>query len=516
MGLIGRMLAGYDATAAPPAWDDYWYRPVGAGALSAAGLPVTQETALRISTVWACATLISEAIGSLPLITYRRLPDGGKERATGHPLYEVLHDRPNATQTAPEFISLLQMWALMRGNGYARIRQGPRGPADHLDALTPDQCWPELTTDGTLRYQVRDAVTGRQSPVNADEIFHLRGPSLDGYSGLSTVAYARTSLGLASAAEEFGARFFGQGASPRGILSTEGVLKEGIANRAREQWQELYAGLGNAHKVAVLEGGLKYSPITMPLEDAQFLETRAFEVEDIARWYRVPLPLIGHMEKQTSWGSGIEQLGLMFLTYCILPWLKRWEAAIRGKLILAPQLYFAEFLVNALLRGDTKSRYEAYAIGRQWGWESVNSILEMENRNPVEGGDVRLQPLNMQPLGTPAPQQPAGQPGGSQAAYLTFFVHDAAGRVLRREAAALGRLARRCEGESRDLWAAGVGEFYSEHAEFVRQAMRLSVRAAATWCAEQRAELVAKGAQLLTDEWEIARAEDLAALALGG
>jgi HK97 family phage portal protein len=502
--------------------DDRWYAPMGALVGSVAGVVLSQEAALRVSTVWSCATLISEAIGSLPLITYRQLPDGGKQRATNHPLYDVLHDAPNAVQTSPEFVSLLTMWALLRGNGYARIRPGPRGPVDTLEVLSPDVCRPELTQDGALRYRVRTGPTGGQwEVVNAEDIFHLRGPSLDGWMGLSVIAHARTSMGLALAAEEYGARFFGQGARPGGILSTDQKLRDDVVARTQEQWHGLFGGLENAHKTAVLEQGLKYQQISIAPEDAQFIATREFSVEDVARWFRVPLPLIGHTAKGQT-GTGIEMLGLQFLTYCILPWLKRWEAAIRTKLILAPQVYFAEFLVDALLRGDTASRTAAYGSARQWGWLNVNEIRDLEGRNPVEGGDVYLQPVNMAPAGTVPDQQPAvlpGEGGLDGTARLRWFVHDAAGRVLRRESAALGRLARRCAAvgaESGDPWAAGVGEFYGEHAEFVRQALRLPADAAATWCAEQRAELVAKGAPLLTDEWEIARAADLAALALEG
>lgn len=528
MGLIRSILegSGLRAQSQPSPLDDFWYRPAGSLGPSSAGVAVTQDTALRISTVWACATLISEAIGSLPLITYRRTADGGKERATNHPLYELLHDTPNGgRQTAPEFVALLQMWALLRGNGYARIRSGPRGPVDSLEVLSPDWCWPDLATDGTLRYRVHDPLTGRQEIVNSDDILHLKGPSLDGIWGLSVIAHARTSLGLTIAAEEYGARFFGQGARPGGILTTDQQLKEATVKRIGEQWQELFGGVGNSHKTAVLEQGITYQPVAMTMEDAQFLATREFEVSDIARWFRVPEPLIGITSKGTVWGTGIESMGNHFLTYCLLPWLNRWESIIRAKLILAPQTYFAEFLVDGLLRADTATRYAAYAVGRNWGWLSVNEVRAHENMNPIDGGDDYLQPLNMQPLGAPPPppsgsgqtdSMPSGMPPDMQGAALVRpFIRDAAARVVRREIGAVGKLRRQAEGDP-GAWDVALATFYSEHMDFVAEAMHLEPVVAYHWGLDQRAALMADPSLIESADWERERTDALAALALEG
>jgi HK97 family phage portal protein len=535
MGLIRSILEdGNLRASAPDPTDDFWYRPAGdIGGLGAAGVGVTQDSALRISTVWACATLISEAIGSLPLITYRRLDNGGKERAPEHPIYGLLHDTPNGgKQTAPEFVGLLTLWALLRGNGYARILAGPRGPVDSLEVLSPDRCWPRVAYDGTLTYEVRDPFRGTSEVVNAEDIFHLKGPSLDGVWGMSVVSHARTSFSKAIAAEEYGARFFGQSARPGGILTTDQRLKEATVKRVQEQWHETYGGLPNAHKTAVLEQGLKFEPVSMSMEDAQFIQSQEFSVSDVARWFRVPEPLIGITSKGTVWGTGIESMGIHFLTYCLGPWIGRWQAAIRGKLILAPQTYFAEFLTDALMRGDTPARFGAYQIaaGGNAPWMTRNEIRVRENMTPLDGLDEPLAPLNMGAAGAAdaGPQQGGGQvptdglTPAEQAADLRPFVRDAAGRVLRREVAALGKLARRtARGQGPTFaddaaWEGGVADFYREHALFVAEAMHLDVVTAANWCADQVDDLLDRPHLLDAADWEAGRADALAALALGG
>lgn len=372
--------------------EKFWSGTIGAR--TASGVSVSPDTALNAAAVWAAVKVISETVGSVPLIMYRRRADGGKERATDHPLYDLLHDQPNRSQTAFEFKEMLTTHLLLRGNAYAEIVPGPRGPVDQLLPVHPDLVTPERRPDGYLQFRVRDGKGGERTLLQ-DEMLYLRGLSLDGVTGVSVITYARESIGLMQAAESYGARVFSQGAQPGGVLEHPKELSKEAAARVSESWQAAHSGLGNAHKVAVLEDGLTWKQTSMTSEDAQYLETRKFEISEMSRWFRVPAHMLGDLERATF--SNIEHLGLEFVIYTMLAWFTRWEQAIKRDLILSPRTYFAEFLVDGLLRGDIKTRYEAYAIGRQWGWLSQNDIRRLENMNPIAGGDTYLTPLNMLP-----------------------------------------------------------------------------------------------------------------------
>lgn len=405
MGLITRALSPRAHT--PDPRDEFWWSSGAAAFMAASGIPVTPENAMKASAVWACVNLISKTLAMLPLIVYQRRTDGGRDRAEGHPLYDVLRWQPNRWQTAMEWKEMLQGHLLLRGNAYSQIVPGRRGFVDQLIPLHPDRVEPEFTEEGTVRYRVTDP-DGTQRVLLQDEVFHLRAFSSDGLKGMSVIAYARESIGVALAAESYGARVFSQDARPGGVLEHPGTLSKEARDNLRRSWHEQHAGLQNAHKVAILEEGMKWHQIGLTNEDAQFLQTREFQIADIARYFGVPLHLIQMTEKSTSWGTGIEQLSLGFVIYTEMPWMVRWEQAVHRDLILAKDRYFAEFLPDALLRGDIKTRYEAYAIGRQWGWLSVNDVRRFENMNPVANGDEYLRPLNMAPLGmTPEEEERA-------------------------------------------------------------------------------------------------------------
>ncbi len=537
MGILASLLGVRAHTPDPN--DEFWWTP-SPGLVAQSGVRVDADAAMKVSAVWACVRLISETIASLPLIVYQRLPDGGRERAVNHPLYSLLHDQPNGWQTAFEFVEMLTGHALLRGDAYARIVPGPRGPVDQLVPLHPDRVTPERIPTGTsspdgrpvyrLRYRVWRE-DGRDEVVNKDQIFHLGGLSFDGVRGLSVIEYGREAMGLALAAEGYGARLFSQDAKPGGVLQHPGKLSEGAAKRLRADWQAMHAGLANAHKVAVLEEGMTWHQVGMTSEDAQFLQTREFQVEDVARWFRVPLHMISSTTKATSWGTGIEQLSIGFVVYTLLPWLRRWEKAIARDLIIAPHLYFAEFLVDALLRGNVRDRYEAYAVGRNWGWLSANDVRRMENMNPIgPAGDVYLQPLNMVEAGSTSGGFARGEPRGHSApntasaeaeagnqlsaAHYHLLLQDAAARIVRKEIAALGKAARRCADDP-EGWRQSVEEFYADHAGLVAQTLRVRLADAEAYVAEQRQALLAGGASVMQD-WETRRVADLVALGLGG
>ncbi len=470
-----------------------------AASSTASGASVNPTSALKISTVWACVRLISETIASLPVHVYQRLSDGGRQRATNHPLYDLLHSQPNEAQTAFEFFEMMTGHVLLRGNAYARIVPGARGFADQLIPMHPDDVAPEkVPGTNKLRYRV----SGFSSPFNDDQMLHLRGLSSDGQVGLDPITYARESFGLTMAGEKYGARFFGNNSIPGGILTTEKPIKPEAAKRLKGEWEATQAGANN-HRVAVLEGGLKWQAIGVDPRNAQFLELREFQSEDVCRWFRVPPHMVGLTSKATSWGSGIEQMSIGFVTYTLVPWLTRWAQAISRDLILAPNTYFVEFMVDALLRGDLKSRYEAYAIGRNWGWLSSNDVRRKENENPIDGGDDYMTPLNMSVVGAPAPAPAAAANGQQVSAHYQSLLREAAARIVRKEIAALGKAAKK-GGD----FAAAAGEFYADHADFVAQTLRIDAPAAEQYVARQLAELAERGPEAMAD-WDARKVDEL-------
>lgn len=374
------------------------------GTQSATGIGITEESAMRAAAVYACVRVISETVASLPLHVYQRKDERSKVRAYSHPLYRLLHDRPNSWQTSFEFREMLQSHLCLRGRAFAYINRDTDGNVRELIPLHPDHVTVEQLPDYSLVYRV-DRSHLRREPVvlGQSQILHLRGLSSDGVDGRSVIGDAREALGLALATQEYGARFFRNDATPGVVLVHPTRLSPEAQKRLEISWNEAHAGSGSARRTAVLEEGMKIERLSMTAEDAQFLETRKFSRSEIAGLFRVPPHMIGDLEKATF--SNIEHQAIDFVVHCIRPWLVRWEQALSRDLFLAPVLYFAEFNVDGLLRGDIRSRYEAYAIGRQWGWLSRNDIREKENMNPIEGGDDYLTPLNMASGTSQAPQQ---------------------------------------------------------------------------------------------------------------
>lgn len=493
MSFLTKMLAASNPTSFDAALQAAGFAM--AGGYTSAGVTVNAETALKLSAVYACDRLISETVASLPALVFERLPDGGRKRATNHPLYDVLHRAPNDYQTPVEFFDYLTHCAIMRGNGMARIVAGPRGFADQLIPLNPDHVQIEAAANGALRYRVNEPDRPQEVLGDAD-VLHVKGMSADGKVGVSVIAYAREALGLALGAERFGARYFKNNARPGGVLEVAKALSPEAGKKLKASWEAAQGG-ENQGRVAVLEDGVTFKETSINNKDSQFLETREFQAEDICRWFRVPPHMVGLTSKVTSWGSGIEQLGQGFITYTLMPWLVRWQQAISRDLILAPNKYFVEFATEALLRGDLKARYDAYAIARDKGWYSVNDIRRKENENPIPGGDVYA--------GVGAPMATAQTAGGDHYAHL---VNLAAARVLRKEVAALSKAAKR-GGD----WQAAVGEFFADHAEFVAQALGIGADVAAQYVAAQAAECETGGPEVLAD-WEERHVGPLAALVM--
>lgn len=373
---------------------DFWFRPIGYS--TAAGW-ISPEKAMRASAVFACVRVISETLGSLPCITYRRL-ERGKERATAHPLYQLLRWKPNAFQTAIEFFETMTAICALRGNAFGEKLYSGRGELTGILPFHPDRLQVDEGDDGRLKFLYRDPRSGVTYRYLEDEVFHLRGLSLGSRLGFSPIGYAAQTIGTALAVDEFSARFFENDATPPGLLTHPQHFRDKETREAfRKAWQQAQSG-ANRGKTAVLEDGMKYEKIGMTNADAQFLESKKYGVVDIARLFRVPLVLLGETEKSTSWGSGIEQFMIAFVVHTIRPWCTRWEQALRRDFFDDPSPddeYFAEFLVDALQRGDQASRYGAYSRGIQDGWLTRNEAREKENLNPLPGLDEPLEPLNM-------------------------------------------------------------------------------------------------------------------------
>lgn len=370
------------------------------GTQTASGAHVNVDSAMRVAAVYACVRVISETIGSLPLHIYRRNPQGGKTVFRDHPLYRLLHSQPNSWQTSFEFREMMQAHFELRGNAYAFKSMDQRGNVIELLPLHPDRVEVKQLRDMSLEYSVAIGEGSERIVLRQDQVLHLRGLSSNGYTGRSTLQDAREIIGVAIATQEFAGRFYKNDATPSVVLSHPGKLNKEVADRIRESWNTAFAGSGNARKTAVLEEGMSIERLTLSAEDAQFLETRKFQRSEIAGLFRVPAHLIGDLERATF--SNIEAQQIDFVMHCIRPRLVRWEQALMRDLFAAPGgQEFPEHNVEGLLRGDAKSRFDAYAIGRNWGWLSVNEIRERENLNPIAEGDVYLQPLNMVAAGQP-------------------------------------------------------------------------------------------------------------------
>lgn len=389
-------------------WDD------DASSRSAAGIRIDANNALQVGAVFACLRVLSETIASLPLHVLERL-ERGTRRASELPLYKRLHQQPNGWQTSFEWREQAVFHIGLWGDAYSEIRSGASGAVDQLVPLHPSRMKVERVENGRLRYLYREE-NGRETVYSQDAILHMRGPSDDGVHGMSVVESCKDAIALARACEIHGARYFGNGARPGFVLSTDNELNADAREQLRQSWERMHGGVGNSNRTAVLVGGLK--PLEIPqssMHDAQFIEARKWQLAEIARLFRVPLHLLG---AETSPGS-VEHAGLDYVQHTILPWLRRFESAFVRDLISDDDRYFVEFDVRGLMRGDAASRSAYYRAMWDIGALSTNDILELENRNPVEGGDERYRPLNMGVLGAPpsvddvlAQQQPGSEIDG--------------------------------------------------------------------------------------------------------
>lgn len=372
---------------------------------SSAGKNVNERSAMQMTTVYSCVRILAEAVAGLPLHLYRYKEDGGKERAIDNNLYHLLHDEPNKEMSSFIFRETLMTHLLLWGNAYAQIIRNGKGEVVALYPLMPNKMQVDRDENGELYYiytrssdeaKTMEEVTVYLTPR---DVLHIPGLGFDGLVGYSPIAMAKNAIGLAIATEEYGAKFFANGAAPSGVLEHPGTIKD--PSRLRENWNSTFGGSANSGKVAVLEEGMKYTPISISPEQAQFLETRKFQIDEIARIFRVPPHMVGDLEKSSF--SNIEQQSLEFVKYTLDPWVIRWEQSLSRALLNEDEKrkYFFKFNLEGLLRGDYESRMSGYAVARQNGWMSANDIRELENMDKIpaeDGGDLYLINGNMLPL----------------------------------------------------------------------------------------------------------------------
>jgi HK97 family phage portal protein len=367
-----------------------WWESVFTGSSTSAGIRVTADSALHQPAVFACVRVISEDVASLPIKVYSRVSDMVREGVDSHPVSKLLTKKPNAEMTPFTFKEVITAHVLLYGNGYAEIEKDNAGNVIGLWILLPEKMQVGIV-DGEVVY-VYNSGNG-QVTYPSDRIFHIKGLGHDGLIGYSPIEYARETIGISAAMEKSGGTFFSNASRPSGILSHPAKLSEGAAKRLREGWQGMYSGSENTGRTAILEEGMKWEQLSIPHSDSQWLESRQYSLQDIARMYRVPPHMIGDLSRSTF--SNIESQQIAYMQSTLMPWLRRWEQEINRKLIGDDeQKVYAEFLAEELLRGNTLERYDAYRMARESGWLSVNDIRKRENLNPVEGGDSYIQPLN--------------------------------------------------------------------------------------------------------------------------
>lgn len=444
--------------------DNYWFTELALPTLS--GISINADTALTLSVVWACVRILSSSIASLPCIMYRRIADGGKERDQNHPLYDILRWQPNDWQTAYEFWEMMVGHAALRGRGLAQIVPGLRGSVDQLIPIHPDRVLEvQRLEDGSLRYKI-SVPGGAPVFLLQDEVFDLRMFTVDGINPCSVIKLARESMGLTKAMEEHGAAFYGNQSVPRGALISDNKIDKEAQKDLRVQWEEVHQGTKNAHKVAVLAHGLRWQQMGMTAEDAQFLQSKQFQLDEVSRWFGVQPHLVSNLLRSTN--NNIEAQGQEFVTFTLRSWLTRIEQAIRRDLIVEKRVFFAEFLVDALLRGDFKTRTEGYSKLIMAGVMTRNEARRRENMNALPGLDKPLIPMNMSVVDENGMIEETGSAdnGGFGAKALGVSAREAAQRIASAEIRELEKRADKAEADPErfDEW---VKEYCGNHAEYV-------------------------------------------------
>jgi HK97 family phage portal protein len=408
---------------------------------------LTVEGSLSVTAVLAGFTILSEDTSSLPLIEYRRLTRG-KERATDQAYYSLMHDAPNPEHTSMVFREFLQGHLLGWGNFYGQMIWDRKGVVREIWPLRPDRM--TVFRDGGIRKYLYRPLKGPERAFRQDEVLHIPAFGFDGLTGLSRISQARNAIALSIAAEKYGSKFVQNDARPGVVLKHPQALGDDAFKHLRESWSAMHQGVDNSHKPAILEEGMDIATIGIPPEDAQFLQTRQFQVAEIARIFRIPPHMMGDVTKTSSWGTGIEQQELGYLSHTLRPWLTRIEQQLNKDLLLPEErkVYFFEHLVDGMLRTDINARFTAYAQAITNGFMTRNEAREKENWNPLDGLDEPLVPLNMAVAGTtPTPRS------------IQPLLRDMAERVLRREINELRDAVKRTK-DRPEKYTAWLEQFY--------------------------------------------------------
>lgn len=504
--------------------DDRYYT-TGSGYVSRAGVNVTPDSAMRVAAVYRCVSILANILAMFPKGMYEKLENGRRE-ADDHPLDRLISFAPNSRQTAFEFWRLVCFHLVLRQNAYVQIVHGDpgRGWVGELVPLHPDRITgPEELPSGRLRYEYKAKDGRTYKLIGGVDIWHLQGLSSDGLRGMSLVDLASDSFGVSMSAERHAASFFGRGVKPSGIIQSERTLKPDTAQAMSESFTRLYGGEQGIGKVPVLWEGVKFTPVSMTLKDAEFLDSRKFSVEEIARWFGVPPHMIGDVERSTSWGTGIEQQGLQFLIYSLLPWIELIEQSVRFTLVVQPEKYYPKMNVGALLRMDQKTQAEVFEVLTRIGVLSPNECRALLERNPREGGDefapsaasvakapqIPGRPQAPEPMPGPMPK-PNGEEKRARA-----LADARATELLDEEGQELGRLAKE-RARGGEEWRQAVARFYGRFAGRVAASMACSKDSAREWCEVRRGLVLADGLSSLSNGRQEEALAALTDLALNG
>jgi HK97 family phage portal protein len=509
-------LAARPAPQASVTWtplDPRWYATIGALGRSDAGITIVPESALSIAVVYRAVNVLAHSVASIPLVVYRRLNNDGKERAREHPAYALLHDQPNAWMTSFRWRHLAMVQSILWGNHYSQILPGPGG----IGQLVPLD--PSLTrvveqlADGRLLYLTRyrsERGYGEEVRLLQDEVLHIRGFSIDGMSGIPLTKSARQAMGLALAAEKHGSMFLKKGSRFNGVLSTDAKMDPAVRKENERAWQAQRGGPDGSGGTPVLDGGLKFTPISANNRESQWIESRTFQVEELLRFLGVPGVLCGYADKTATYASA-EQFFLSFVTHTVSPWTVNFSQELNSSVITGGAQYYADFILEGLLRGDIATRYKAHQIAIQTGWKTRNEarIDESMNRGPAEL-DTFLEPLNMQeavaesddpppaPPKRPAPvddeDDEEDEAAAKRTAALAGIASRAAARLIRKELVAVAgtdvrRGAAKRFADDPVGWRTWLADFYAGHHAALVEDLRLEPAAAAAYCDAQRARL---------------------------
>ncbi len=508
--------------------DDWWYDNF-IGSLSSSGIRLSPETAFRSAAVYGGVKVLAESLSSLPLHLYSRRPNAqGKDREPDHPLYDILRWEPNTQQTALEFWRLMIAVSILWGSAHAYIQPGRRGFADQLVPLPPNLTTPRIINGERVIETELPDMPQQKVYLLPDEVFTISSLSLDVVTGLGIPEVARDAIGLAVAMEQYGAAFFRQGTQVGGVLSVEGELSEAAQKRMAKSWQQAHSGLASAHSVAVLEEGAKYSPTAVTGRDAQLVEQLKFQIEQVARFLRIPPHKIGIMEHATF--GNIEEQGLEFITDSLGPIAVNIEQRIRKQLIIAKDRFFAEFLFDSLMRGRAIDRAGIYQIYLQNRVMTPNEVRLKENMNPIDREDMN-EPLTPVNLGF---FEGGGQEGeedddDAQAALgvsastnqptpqlispvVQGVVEQSAKRLVVREVVALRNAAKRTASDL-SAFRQEATDFYHQHAGLLVENLLMSEDAAEAWCVGQLQSILNFGPSIM-ESWETEKPAALAAAVL--